>query len=88
MVCVLYAERRSYVDYAESHYTECCFTECRGALFHGTMALLLSYSIATNKIVFNNETQQFRKKNLMIFFSRPDPGRSDVNPGLNPDPRS
>jgi hypothetical protein len=62
--CVLYAERRSYVYYAESLYTECCFAECRGALFHGASSLLLFHSIATNKIVFNNETQQFRKKNL------------------------
>jgi hypothetical protein len=29
MPCVVYAEWRNYVDYAEFRYTECCYAECR-----------------------------------------------------------
>jgi hypothetical protein len=32
MPCVVYAEWRNYVDYAECRYTECCVTECHYAV--------------------------------------------------------
>ncbi len=31
MLSVIYAECHKEANYAESHYVECCFAECRGA---------------------------------------------------------